>query len=69
MKFKAISDFLLFFHLQQEYEKKKKEEGKRVRGEEDDVKAQLFAAFERHQYYNLKDLVRITQQPIVSNEL
>jgi len=26
----------------------------------------LFAAFEKHQYYNVKDLVRITNQPIVS---
>lgn len=26
----------------------------------------LFAAFEKHQYYNLKDLVRITNQPVVS---
>lgn len=25
----------------------------------------LFAAFEKHQYYNIKDLVKITQQPIV----
>ncbi|XP_077866451.1 general transcription factor IIF subunit 2-like [Saccoglossus kowalevskii] len=24
----------------------------------------LFSAFERHQYYNIKDLVRITEQPI-----
>jgi TFIIF, beta subunit HTH domain len=27
----------------------------------------LFKAFESHQYYNVKDLVRITNQPIVSN--
>lgn len=26
----------------------------------------LFSAFEKHQYYNVKDLVRITKQPIVS---
>ena len=25
----------------------------------------LFAAFEKHQYYNIKDLVKITRQPIV----
>lgn len=24
----------------------------------------LFAAFEKHQYYNIKDLVKITRQPI-----
>ena len=29
----------------------------------------LFAAFEKHQYYNLKDLVTITQQPVVSANL
>lgn len=48
-----------------QYEKKKKEEGKRARADQEEVRAQLFAAFERHQYYNLKDLVKITQQPIV----
>lgn len=26
----------------------------------------LFAAFEKHQYYNIKDLVKITNQPVVS---
>lgn len=25
----------------------------------------LFAAFEKHQYYNIKDLEKITRQPIV----
>lgn len=25
----------------------------------------LFSAFEKHQYYNLKDLVDITKQPVV----
>lgn len=25
----------------------------------------LFAAFEKHQYYNIKDLVGITMQPVV----
>jgi len=24
----------------------------------------LFAAFEKHQYYNIKDLVKITKQPV-----
>jgi hypothetical protein len=27
----------------------------------------LFKAFERHQYYYLKDLIKITQQPMVSS--
>merc|ERR1711973_259789 len=48
-----------------QYDKKKKEDGKKVRADQEEVRAQLFAAFERHQYYNLKDLVKITQQPIV----
>jgi transcription initiation factor TFIIF subunit beta len=25
----------------------------------------LFAAFEKHQYYNIKDLVKLTNQPVV----
>lgn len=25
----------------------------------------LFSAFEKHQYYNIKDLVDITKQPVV----
>lgn len=29
----------------------------------------LFSAFEKHQYYNLKDLVRITNQPVVSERV
>ena len=51
-----------------EHEKKKKEEGKRAREDEDVVKALLFNAFERHQYYNLKDLITITKQPVVSDQ-
>lgn len=61
-----FDEHCLLVPLQLESVKKKQEDGKRVRAEEEEVKAQLFAAFERHQYYNLKDLVRITQQPIVS---
>lgn len=26
----------------------------------------LFSAFEKHQYYNIRDLVKITRQPIVN---
>jgi hypothetical protein len=29
----------------------------------------LFAAFEKHQYYNVKELVRITNQPIVRKKI
>lgn len=47
-----------------EYEKKKKEEGKRARAEKQQVLDMLFSAFEKHQYYNIKDLVDITKQPV-----
>lgn len=57
----------LFHHLpQREYEKKKKEEGKRARADKQQVLEMLFSAFEKHQYYNIKDLVDITKQPVVS---
>ena len=48
------------FYFQIKHEKKKKEEGKRAREDEDVVKALLFNAFERHQYYNLKDHYKTT---------
>ncbi|KAF3686588.1 General transcription factor IIF subunit 2 [Channa argus] len=47
-----------------EYERKKKEEGKRARAEKSQVLDMLFSAFEKHQYYNIKDLVDITKQPV-----
>jgi transcription initiation factor TFIIF subunit beta len=51
--------------LQIEYEEKKKAEGKKARDDKDSVLEMLFAAFEKHQYYNIRDLVKITRQPIV----
>jgi len=48
------------------YEEKKKAEGKKSRDDKDKVLEMLFNAFEKHQYYNLKDLVRLTNQPVVS---
>ena len=45
--------------------RRKRKKGKRAREDEDVVKALLFNAFERHQYYNLKDLISITKQPVV----
>ncbi|XP_076752378.1 transcription factor TFIIFbeta isoform X1 [Xylocopa sonorina] len=48
-----------------EYAEKKKAEGKKMRDDKDAVLDMLFAAFEKHQYYNIKDLVKITKQPIV----
>lgn len=50
-----------------EYEKKKKSEGKMVRAERQLVLDMLFSAFEKHQYYNIKALVDITKQPVVSS--
>lgn len=60
IKYRPVSDHKANI----EHEKKKKEEGKRAREDEDVVKALLFNAFERHQYYNLKDLISITKQPV-----
>ncbi|KAL4712979.1 hypothetical protein ACJJTC_012049 [Scirpophaga incertulas] len=48
-----------------EYQEKKKAEGKKARDDKDAVLNMLFAAFEKHQYYNIKDLQMITRQPIV----
>ncbi|XP_069168715.1 general transcription factor IIF subunit 2-like [Procambarus clarkii] len=45
-------------------EQKKKAEGKTIRDDKDKVMELLFAAFEKHQYYNIKDLHKITRQPI-----
>ncbi|KAK9883549.1 hypothetical protein WA026_001729 [Henosepilachna vigintioctopunctata] len=47
-----------------EYMQRKKAEGKKARDDSDKVMDMLFAAFEKHQYYNIKDLVRITKQPV-----
>lgn len=47
------------------YDKKKKSEGKMVRAERQVVLDMLFSAFEKHQYYNFKELVDITKQPVV----
>ena len=50
-----------------EFTQRKKSEGKKVRDDKDKVMNVLFAAFEKHQYYNLKDLAGITRQPVVSS--
>jgi len=47
-----------------ENEARKKAEGKKMRDDKDIVQNKLFAAFEKHQYYNIKDLERITKQPV-----
>lgn len=48
-----------------EYEEKKKAEGKKARDDKEVVLEMIFAAFEKHQYYNIKDLVTKTRQPVV----
>lgn len=48
-----------------EYVEKKKSEGKKARDDKDAVLEMLFSAFEKHQYYNIKDLVMVTRQPVV----
>ncbi|XP_019879274.1 general transcription factor IIF subunit 2-like [Aethina tumida] len=59
-KFKPVSD-----HQNNiDYNRWKKTEGRRVREDKDVVLQMLFKVFENHQYYNIKDLVRITKQPI-----
>lgn len=58
-----LPDTCLLFQI--ERDKKRKEEGKRARAEKEEVMEKLFSAFEKHQYYTLKDLVHITQQPVV----
>ncbi|RZC39687.1 general transcription factor IIF subunit 2 [Asbolus verrucosus] len=47
-----------------EDKERKKAEGKKTRDDKDAVLEMLFAAFEKHQYYNIRDLVKITKQPI-----
>jgi len=44
-------------------EKLKKLEGKKMRDDKEKVQEILFALFEKHQYYNFKDLVTETRQP------
>ncbi|XP_055629111.1 general transcription factor IIF subunit 2-like [Toxorhynchites rutilus septentrionalis] len=43
---------------------RKKAEGKHLREDKNKILDILFNAFEKHQYYNIKDLVQITRQPI-----
>lgn len=47
-----------------EYKERKKAEGKKARDDKHAVLDMLFNAFEKHQYYNIKDLVKVTRQPI-----
>jgi len=46
------------------HEKAKKAEGKKMRDDKDKVQEIIFALFEKHQFYNIKDLMQETRQPI-----
>jgi transcription initiation factor TFIIF subunit beta len=46
------------------HEKMKKSEGKKSRDDKERVLEILFGLFEKHQYYNIKDLAKGTNQPI-----
>lgn len=46
------------------YEKTKKAEGKKMRDDKEKVQEILFALFEKHQFYNIKDLAQETRQPM-----
>jgi len=45
-------------------EKQKKAEGKKMRDDKEKVQEILFALFEKHQFYNIKDLAMETRQPM-----
>lgn len=47
------------YDFQIEYQGRKKAEGKKARDDKDAVLNMLFAAFEKHQYYNIKDLQKV----------
>lgn len=46
-------------------ESKSKNKVKKLRKDKVEVLDMLFNAFTKHQYYNIKDLVKLTQQPSV----
>lgn len=61
----AGSELQIIPFWQIEMDEKRKAEGKKARDDKDKVMEMLFAAFENHQYYNIKDLQKLTRQPIV----
>jgi len=46
------------------HDRQKKQEGKKMRDDKDKVQEILFALFEKHQFYNIKDLAQETRQPM-----
>jgi transcription initiation factor TFIIF subunit beta len=51
--------------IQQDRQEAKDKKQKKLRKEKEEVLDILFAAFMKHQFYNLKDLIKLTQQPSV----
>jgi transcription initiation factor TFIIF subunit beta len=47
-----------------EHDRRKKEAGKRAKDDREVVLDLIFSAFQQHEYYNFKDLVQKTQQPV-----
>jgi len=58
VKYKPIAQ-----HVEAVQAQKQKKEGKNVRLEKQQLMELIFHAFEKHQYYKLVDLARITAQP------
>ena len=61
---KAVVNYKPIVTQRAETETKRKNEHKKSREDKDKVMDMLFGAFEKHQYYYLKDLEKITNQPI-----
>lgn len=61
---KAVVNYKPLVSQRIEIEPKRKAEPKKSREDKDKVTEMLFAAFEKHQYYLVKDLEKITNQPI-----
>lgn len=53
-------------HAHTEILDRKNHQIKNIRVDRDKVLEMLFAAFEKHQYYNIRDLQKVTKQPMVS---
>merc|ERR1711913_280154 len=51
------------------HERQKKAEGKKMRDDKDKVQEILFALFEKHQFYNIKDLAQETRQPMALKQI
>jgi transcription initiation factor TFIIF subunit beta len=61
---KAVVNYKPVVTQRAETETRRKNDQKKSREDKDKVLDMLFTAFEKHQYYYLKDLEKITNQPI-----